>query len=163
MESGGRSPRMMTSNAIWRRAPRACVGAQGSLGAVVPKGSAGLQSDAPRRLRGVRTRVCAASSGDCSPLTTKVKKGQSMYKDEFKRLLNNEHHYKRLSRDPTPDIQEEIDFLVNKGIENDWITKQEAAFLVQPNPKTPYFYILPKIHKGKIPPPGTYNCTVMFT
>ncbi|KAJ1191045.1 hypothetical protein NDU88_000362 [Pleurodeles waltl] len=77
-----------------------------------------------------------------------------MYRDECERLLGNTQHYKRLSRDPTSDIQEEMSFLVTKGIKNDWLTQHEAAFLVQANPRIPYFYILPKVHKGKIPPPG---------
>ncbi|KAJ1198333.1 hypothetical protein NDU88_002175 [Pleurodeles waltl] len=79
---------------------------------------------------------------------------QKMYKDECLRLLGNTQHYKRLSRDPTPEIQEEIAFLVSRGSENNWLTKEEAAFLIQTNPKVPYFYILTKVHKGKIPPPG---------
>ncbi|KAJ1080705.1 hypothetical protein NDU88_000899 [Pleurodeles waltl] len=77
-----------------------------------------------------------------------------MYKDECERLLGNSKHYKRLARDPTPDIQEEITFLVTKGTENNWLTEHEAAFLIQTNPKILYFYILPKVHKEKIPPPG---------
>ncbi|KAJ1192175.1 hypothetical protein NDU88_001487 [Pleurodeles waltl] len=77
-----------------------------------------------------------------------------MYRDECDRLLVNTQHYKRLYRDPTSDIQDEISFLVPKGMENDWLTQHEAAFLVQVNPRIPYFYILPKVHKGKIPPPG---------
>ncbi|KAJ1153242.1 hypothetical protein NDU88_006003 [Pleurodeles waltl] len=77
-----------------------------------------------------------------------------MYRDECERLLGNTRHYKRLSRDPTIDVQEEITFLVSKGKENNWITDHEASYLTQTNPKIPYFYILPKVHKGKIPPPG---------
>ncbi|KAJ1165186.1 hypothetical protein NDU88_005615 [Pleurodeles waltl] len=77
-----------------------------------------------------------------------------MYNAECLRLLGNNHHYSRLQKDPTEDIKEEITFLVDKGINNDWITKHEAAFLTQPDPKTPYFYILPTIHKNKHPPPG---------
>ncbi|KAJ1216093.1 hypothetical protein NDU88_003699 [Pleurodeles waltl] len=77
-----------------------------------------------------------------------------MYRDECNRLLGNTRHYKRLSRDPTIDVQEEITFLVSKGKENNWITDHEASYLIQTNPKIPYFYILPKVHKGKIPPPG---------
>ncbi|KAJ1217290.1 hypothetical protein NDU88_004884 [Pleurodeles waltl] len=38
-----------------------------------------------------------------------------MYRDECERLLGNTQHYKRLSRDPTPDIQEEISFMVTKA------------------------------------------------
>ncbi|KAJ1171051.1 hypothetical protein NDU88_002922 [Pleurodeles waltl] len=38
-----------------------------------------------------------------------------MYRDECECLLGNTRHYKRLSRDPTPGIQEEISFLVAKG------------------------------------------------
>ncbi|KAJ1151578.1 hypothetical protein NDU88_004358 [Pleurodeles waltl] len=34
-----------------------------------------------------------------------------------------------------------------------WITRQEAEFLDTKNPRTPYFYCLPKIHKST-PPPG---------
>ncbi|KAJ1160350.1 hypothetical protein NDU88_000852 [Pleurodeles waltl] len=77
-----------------------------------------------------------------------------MYRDECNRLLGNTRHYKRLSRDPTIDVQEEITFLVSKGKENNWITDYESSYLIQTNPKIPYFYILPKVHKGKIPPPG---------
>ncbi|KAJ1155024.1 hypothetical protein NDU88_007760 [Pleurodeles waltl] len=77
-----------------------------------------------------------------------------MYNVECLRLLNNDHHYKRLSKDPTETIMEEITFLIDKGINNGWITKHEASFLTQPDPKTAYFYILPKIHKNKHPPPG---------
>ncbi|KAJ1123259.1 hypothetical protein NDU88_001732 [Pleurodeles waltl] len=77
-----------------------------------------------------------------------------MYKEECQHQLGNAQHYKRLSRDPTLDLQEEISFLVNRGIDNDWLTRHEAAFLTQSNPKIPYFYILPKIHKGTIPPPS---------
>ncbi|KAJ1150463.1 hypothetical protein NDU88_003254 [Pleurodeles waltl] len=77
-----------------------------------------------------------------------------MYRDECNRLLGNTRHYKRLSRDPTIDVQEEITFLVSKGKENNWITDHEASYLIQTNPQIPYFYILPKVHKGKIPPPG---------
>ncbi|KAJ1123818.1 hypothetical protein NDU88_002285 [Pleurodeles waltl] len=77
-----------------------------------------------------------------------------MYKDECLRLLGNTQHYKRLSRDPTPEIREEIAFLVSRGTKNNKLTKQEAAFLIQTYPKVPLFYILPKVHKGKIPPPG---------
>ncbi|KAJ1184101.1 hypothetical protein NDU88_000911 [Pleurodeles waltl] len=77
-----------------------------------------------------------------------------MYRDECERLLGNTRHYKRLSRDPTIDVQEEITFLVSKGKENNWITDHEASYLIQTNPKIPYFYILPKVHKEKIPPPG---------
>ncbi|KAJ1151358.1 hypothetical protein NDU88_004140 [Pleurodeles waltl] len=78
----------------------------------------------------------------------------AMYKDQCQCLLGDAHHYKRLSQDPTPDIQEEISFLVTRGMENDWITRPEAAFLTQSNQKIPYFCILPKIQKGKVPPPG---------
>ncbi|KAJ1165123.1 hypothetical protein NDU88_005552 [Pleurodeles waltl] len=60
----------------------------------------------------------------------------------------------RLARDPITDIQEEITFLVTKGTENNWLTEHEAAFLIQTNPKILYFYILPKVHKEKMPPPG---------
>ncbi|KAJ1123641.1 hypothetical protein NDU88_002109 [Pleurodeles waltl] len=77
-----------------------------------------------------------------------------MYRNECERLLGNTRHYKRLARNPTVDIQEEIAFLVSKGKENNWITDHEGTFLIQTNPKIPYFYILPKVHKEKIPPPG---------
>ncbi|KAJ1173062.1 hypothetical protein NDU88_004904 [Pleurodeles waltl] len=38
-----------------------------------------------------------------------------MYNTECLRLLNNDHHYKKLSRDPTEEVREEITFLVDKG------------------------------------------------
>ncbi|KAJ1144808.1 hypothetical protein NDU88_011103 [Pleurodeles waltl] len=77
-----------------------------------------------------------------------------MYEEECLCLLGNNHHYKKLSKDPTLEIKEEITFLNREDLDNGWITKPEATFLNQADPKTPYFYILPKIHKNKHPPPG---------
>ncbi|KAJ1163308.1 hypothetical protein NDU88_003768 [Pleurodeles waltl] len=37
-----------------------------------------------------------------------------MYRQEFLKLLNQERNYKRLTRDTTPDMLEEIEFLVER-------------------------------------------------
>ncbi|KAJ1197149.1 hypothetical protein NDU88_001011 [Pleurodeles waltl] len=59
-----------------------------------------------------------------------------------------------INTDPTKRLQTEIRGMIEEALGNAWISRKEAEFLDTINPRTPYFYCLPKIHKGKIPPPG---------
>lgn len=77
-----------------------------------------------------------------------------MYHTECQLFLNDEHSYTRVKKDPSPDVMEEIAFLVNKCLDSHWITKEDAAFLLKKQSKVPYFYILSTVHKNKHPPPG---------
>ena len=77
-----------------------------------------------------------------------------MYRTECLRLLEDTNTYKILESDPTQSILNEIRSITEEAELHQWISKKEADFLCNTNPKIPYFYVLPKIHKNKLPPPG---------
>ena len=79
---------------------------------------------------------------------------KQMYRQECQRLLDDRASYLPLSQDPTKRLLGMIRSLVFEAESLGWILPTEAAFLINTNPQVPYFYILPKIHKGVIPPPG---------
>ncbi|XP_068135642.1 uncharacterized protein [Hyperolius riggenbachi] len=60
----------------------------------------------------------------------------------------------RSKSDPTAAIKREIDELISEANEVGIITNQLYNFLLSPFPLTPLFYILPKIHKTLVDPPG---------
>ena len=77
--------------------------------------------------------------------------GRRQYLNEADRQLSNKMYYEPIKKDPTLMICKEI---------NDYITKLEkeaiidfnlAAGLKTQNPRTPIFYLLPKIHKANNP------------
>ena len=76
------------------------------------------------------------------------------YRAECLRLLSDERTYQKLAQDPSQGLKSEIDILVEEAENCNWISRKEADFLRQSKPRTPYFYILPKIHKNTLPPPG---------
>lgn len=76
------------------------------------------------------------------------------YDIECRRQLENRRYYLPLDKDPTERLTRQIGTLINEAVTEGWITTQEAAFLVKEEPRMPYFYTLPKIHKGLSPPPG---------
>ncbi|KAJ1134806.1 hypothetical protein NDU88_001252 [Pleurodeles waltl] len=75
------------------------------------------------------------------------------YQQECRRLLSDASYYRPISTDPTPRLQRKIRSMILEAETAGWITRQEAEFLDTKNPRIPYFYCLPKIHKG-LPPPG---------
>ena len=78
----------------------------------------------------------------------------TMYRTECLRLLNDLRSYLPITIDPTARISKTIRDMVYEAECHGWITPKEAVFLHKKDPITPYFYILPKIHKGISPPPG---------
>ncbi|KAJ1216300.1 hypothetical protein NDU88_003904 [Pleurodeles waltl] len=78
----------------------------------------------------------------------------SDYRQECLRLLSDTTHYATLVRDPTNDLQTNIRSMIEEAGNNSWISPKEAEFLNTTHPRTPYFYCLPKIHKGTLPPLG---------
>ena len=76
------------------------------------------------------------------------------YRNECLRLLNDQRNYEVLSTDPTTEVKILITGMVEQATANRWITEREASFLINNRPRVPYFYILPKIHKGLPNPPG---------
>ncbi|XP_069472857.1 uncharacterized protein [Ambystoma mexicanum] len=75
------------------------------------------------------------------------------YIDECMRQLEDGQSYQRLDENPTQKLETMIHLKVTKAEERRWITKKEAEFLRADKPRTPQFYILPKIHKSLTRPP----------
>ncbi|KAJ1180319.1 hypothetical protein NDU88_005541 [Pleurodeles waltl] len=78
----------------------------------------------------------------------------SDYRQECLRLLSDTTYYAPVTRDPTNLLQTQIKSMIEGAKGNAWISSKEAEFLETTHPRTPYFYCLPKIHKGILPPPG---------
>ncbi len=76
------------------------------------------------------------------------------YIKEAERQLSNENFYKKVDEDLTIKhnkiIYDAVDELANRGK----IHKDTAAYLKNSKPRMAALYLLPKIHKNKLPPPG---------
>ena len=73
--------------------------------------------------------------------------GRREYLNEANRQLNNKCHYIPLKKDLTLIIAKEVNEYIEE-LKNKMIIKNETAdYLKCKNPRTPVFYMLPKIHK----------------
>lgn len=73
------------------------------------------------------------------------------YRNEAQRQLNNISHYTKTRRDLTVSHTLEINQYLREMFTKNIITSQEFEFLRIKNPRTPIFYLLPKIHKTNTP------------
>ena len=80
----------------------------------------------------------------------------SDYKLEALRQLSNGKYYVKTHKDLTHKHSIEVNNLIGQMFENGEISKQTLDYLnLEPDStRTARFYMLPKIHKNKIPPPG---------
>jgi hypothetical protein len=76
------------------------------------------------------------------------------YTKEAYSQLYNDQHYKELHSDPMNSIQTKIRNTITKHNNSGAIPNKTASLLVQQDPKPARFYLLPKIHKNVIDPPG---------
>uniref|UniRef100_A0A8C5R686 Reverse transcriptase domain-containing protein n=1 Tax=Leptobrachium leishanense TaxID=445787 RepID=A0A8C5R686_9ANUR len=76
------------------------------------------------------------------------------YNEEVFRILNDETTYGKLRKDPIKDIRNQLESLLQEGNEKGILTKSEFDYLLMEFTRTPHFYILPKIHKNPLKPPG---------
>nr|XP_028578457.1 uncharacterized protein LOC114593837 [Podarcis muralis] len=76
------------------------------------------------------------------------------YTAEVNRQLQNSNFYKPLPKDPTDDVSRIIRTTLSEGISFGYLDKKTTEFLFNKYPRTPVFYILPKIHKSLNAPPG---------
>lgn len=76
------------------------------------------------------------------------------YVAEIKRQLSDTEVYKELPGDPKWDFERCIKLLVDKAVQDGIIDHSLGQFILVKHPKTPMLYILPKIHKTLIDPPG---------
>ena len=69
------------------------------------------------------------------------------YLNEAYRQLDNRSHYKPIHKDPTLQTAKEINLYIDKLEKDKILDTDTAAYLKIRNPRTPLFYMLPKIHK----------------
>ena len=69
------------------------------------------------------------------------------YINEGLRQLINKTFYRKLGRNPIPKISADINSFLNFIKERKLLTATHLQFLTVKNPRTPIFYMLPKIHK----------------
>ena len=70
---------------------------------------------------------------------------------EAERQLNNQDHYERLPEDPTQNYNTHINNLLNQAWRLNIIEQNTYTNLHTKHPRTPSFYLLPKIHKPNNP------------
>ena len=76
------------------------------------------------------------------------------YIHEAFRQLSDTSFYQPLEANDTSRISLEISNTLSTVRSNKEIDKKCFAYLLQNNPRPGRFYLLPKIHKGVLPPPG---------
>lgn len=76
------------------------------------------------------------------------------YMTEAYRQLSDTSTYKKIEEDPTNKYNKELSDWLEQEAPHQNISIESLKLLINKNPSTPQFYILPKIHKDTLPPPG---------
>lgn len=76
------------------------------------------------------------------------------YINEAARQLSDDSVYELLNKDPTRKFNKEIQNYLKTNCPNEGFLAKTIKYLTPQEPITPTFYLLPKIHKEIIPPPG---------
>ncbi|XP_069506974.1 uncharacterized protein [Ambystoma mexicanum] len=76
------------------------------------------------------------------------------YDNEILRQLGNSAIYRKLPSDPTESIRAQIAVIAQRALESGAINDKEFRFLTIKGTRTPLIYVLPKIHKDLLNPPG---------
>lgn len=76
------------------------------------------------------------------------------YNNEMQRILSDADTYLPLQSDPTLSFKRELKGLIDKGYNMGILNKKEREHLIPLAPRLPVMYILPKIHKTLVNPPG---------
>ena len=76
------------------------------------------------------------------------------YDNEVLKQLENTMFYQKLKCDPTKEYLKELRILLEEGFLNGDISPKEKRFLLNEFPLKAFLYILPKIHKNPLQPPG---------
>ncbi|XP_075208158.1 uncharacterized protein LOC142313057 [Anomaloglossus baeobatrachus] len=77
-----------------------------------------------------------------------------LYLEEAQRQLSNRNVYQPLPSDPTNVFKTKVDRLLLDAHQKGIISKKELDFLSVRSPVVPTFYMLPKVHKSLLKPPG---------
>ncbi|XP_073416448.1 uncharacterized protein [Dendrobates tinctorius] len=78
----------------------------------------------------------------------------TLYEKEAMRQLKDGICYQRLSFNPTSVFQAELCEILEDAFQLGLISKEVKEGLVPASPRTPCLYLLPKVHKDSISPPG---------
>lgn len=70
------------------------------------------------------------------------------------RQLSDQEVYKLMNKDPKWDIEKQILSIKKPALDNELIDSDLYDFLYEKTPKTPALYLLQKVHKNLIKPPG---------
>ncbi len=90
-----------------------------------------------------------ADKGSCIVIMDK-----DLYTQICSTLLSDTKFYKKTDEDLTNKHNIEVGKIIQQMVTSGSITEKVAKYLHNPDPRTARFYILPKIHKNKWPPPG---------
>ena len=76
------------------------------------------------------------------------------YIKEGLRQLGDEKFYRKLDYDPTEEFRNKIHKELECMFAEKEISEKTVLFLIKGGKRRSIFYMLPKIHKNKVPPPG---------
>ncbi|XP_071989184.1 uncharacterized protein [Engystomops pustulosus] len=76
------------------------------------------------------------------------------YTKEIYCQLSDQETYEKLTSNPTSRIKNRLMTLVDIGVQKGLIDNKLAKFLINHDPVVPVLYILPKVHKTLVNPPG---------
>lgn len=83
-----------------------------------------------------------------------VLQDRNAYRQEILGQLGDVTTYKPLPSDPLPDLLRELKSILDHGLNDGIISKNQYDFLLPEFPVTPVLYTLPKVHKSLSNPPG---------
>ncbi|CAJ0968887.1 unnamed protein product [Ranitomeya imitator] len=73
------------------------------------------------------------------------------YVNMCKRILDDPANYERISSNPTSLYRKQLKLILDGGLSNGLIDKNEYEYLLPQYPVVATFYCLPKVHKGLVP------------
>lgn len=79
---------------------------------------------------------------------------KSAYIAEAERQLSDHTTYQKLSKNPSPKLQLLIEEVLTDAVNDNIIDVSTKTALTVKTPRTPVLYLLPKIHKDLVNPPG---------
>uniref|UniRef100_A0A672LIL0 Uncharacterized protein n=1 Tax=Sinocyclocheilus grahami TaxID=75366 RepID=A0A672LIL0_SINGR len=79
---------------------------------------------------------------------------RALYNHEVFRQLENTSYYQALPSDPTTLFQSEIEKFIQEAHFHQLISDKEMRYLLNRSLTRPVFYIVPKVHKTLVNPPG---------
>ena len=84
---------------------------------------------------------------------------KSAYVTEVRRQLLDHEHYEQVAGDLNCKYRNTIKSYLDSCSKRGWIPKKVVRYLTPTHYQVPVFYLLPKIHKDKIPVPGRPICS----